>query len=111
MHPNLYRSIVWVRALADAVERRGFAREEIFGETDIASNILGDSRARISLDDWDALVERALILTGDPGLGITIAATKSDHLHHILGPITVACGSLRESAIMFQRYVSLLGNT
>lgn len=110
MDTALYKSIVWVRALIDALERRGIAREELFLGTRTSQGLLGDDRARISLGEWEQLVQRAMTLTRDPALAISIVSTSSDHLHHIVGPIAVACASLRQAIRMFERYVSLFGN-
>jgi hypothetical protein len=111
MDTGLYKSIVWVRALIDILERRGIAREELFRGTSTSPGLLGDDRAQISLREWDQLVQRAMVLTRDPAIGIGIVSTSSDHLHHIVGPIAVACGSLREAIRMFERYAPLFGNT
>jgi AraC-like DNA-binding protein len=110
MDTGLYKSIVWVRALIDILERRGIAGEELFLGTGASPELLGDDRAQISLREWNDFVQRALVLTQDPALGISIVSTSSDHLHHIVGPIAVACASLREAIRMFERYVPLFGN-
>jgi hypothetical protein len=111
MDGGLYKSIVWVHALVGALTRRKIDRDELFRRSAVHPNLLGDARARISLSDWRALVQRAMFLTQDPGLGITIGGTAPDNIHHIVGQIASACGSMREAMRMFERYRPLLGNT
>lgn len=111
MDTGLYKSIVWVHALVGALARREIDRDQLFHGSRVPPGLLGDGRVRISLRDWRGLVRRAMVLTKDPGLGITIAATAPDNVHQIVGQIAVACGSMREAMRMFLRYRPLLGNT
>jgi AraC-like DNA-binding protein len=110
MDTGLYKSIVWVHALVGALARCDIDRGELFRGFDLPPSLLGDTRARISLNQWRALVKRAMSLTRDPGLGITIARTAPDNVHNIVGQIAGACGSMREALRMFERYRALLGN-
>jgi AraC-like DNA-binding protein len=111
MDRGLYKSIVWVSGLVAALARRDIDPEELFRGSDVHSGLLGDASARISLNDWRGLVKRAMFLTRDPGLGITIASAASDSIHQIVGQIASACGTMREGMRMFERYRPLLGNT
>jgi AraC-like DNA-binding protein len=108
---GLYKSIVWVHALVGALARRGIDSGELFRESHVDPSLLGDARARITLIEWRALVKRAIVVTQDPGLGLTIASTAPDNIHQIVGQIASACGSMREAMRMFERYRPLLGNT
>jgi AraC-like DNA-binding protein len=111
MDTGLYKSIVWVHALVGALARCEIDREELFRGIDLEPSLLGDTRARISLAQWRLLVRRAMELTHDPGLGLTIASTAPDNVHQIVGQIATACGTMREGMRMFERYRALLGNT
>jgi AraC-like DNA-binding protein len=110
-HAGLYKSVVWVRGLIDALSKRAIDSEALFRGTSVSAKLLADSRARISLEQWDELVQHAMLLTRNPGLGIAIASTAPEHLYHIVGSIALACGSLRHAMQMFERYRALLGNT
>jgi AraC-like DNA-binding protein len=110
MDTGLYKSIVWVHGLVGALARCDIDRDELFTGVGIQPSLLGDSRARISLGEWRALVRRAMLLTGDPGLGLTIGSAAPDGIHQIVGPIAAACGTMREAMRMFERYRPLLGN-
>jgi AraC-like DNA-binding protein len=110
MARELYKSIVWVQALVGALARSGIDRDELFRGSDVAPGMLGETRARVSLRQWRALVKRAMLLTQDPGLALTIATTAPDNVHNIVGQLASACGSMREALCMFERYGAILGN-
>jgi AraC-like DNA-binding protein len=110
MDTGLYKSIVWVHALVAALARRGIDREELFRGSHLSSSLLGDTRGRVSLADWRALVKRTMVLTGDPGLGITIASTAPDGLLQIVGQMAAAAGTMRQALRLSERYRPLLGN-
>lgn len=102
--------MVMVRALAAGLVSYGIDRDELFRGTSVDTTLLTDSRGRISLDDWNALVSRAVLLTKDRGLGLGIGGSASDHMLQIVGQLAVSCGTLREAMRMFERYRPLLGN-
>lgn len=110
MDAGLYKSIVWVHALVAALARRGIDREELFRGSGLESSVLGDTRGRIALSEWRVLVKRAIVLTQDPGIALTIASTAPDNLLQIVGQIAGACGSIREALRLSERYRPLLGN-
>ncbi|HEX6244975.1 MAG TPA: AraC family transcriptional regulator [Polyangiales bacterium] len=99
-----------VRALATGLVPYGIDRAALFQGTNVDSGMVSDSRARVPLDDWNALVNRAATLSGDRGIGLSIGGNASDHLLQIVGQLAVSCGTLREAWRMFERYRPLLGN-
>jgi AraC-like DNA-binding protein len=110
MDAGLYKSIVWVHALVAALARRGIDREELFRASGLESRVLGETRARITLSEWRALVKRAIVLTEDPGIALTIASNAPDNILQIVGQMAGACGSMREALRLSERYRPLLGN-
>ena len=110
MDAGLYKSIVWVHALVGALARRDIERDELFRGSNVQPSLLSETRARISLSDWRALVKRAMLLTDDPGIALTIASTAPDNVLQIVGQVAAACGSLREALRLSERYRPLLGN-
>jgi AraC-like DNA-binding protein len=111
METGLYKSTIFVRALAAALQRRGIEGESLFEGSGLASSLLVDGDARISLEAWRTLTRRAIALTGDTGLGLSIGGNTSDHMLQIVVQLAVACGTLREAVRMVERYGVLLGNT
>lgn len=108
---GLYKSVVWVQALVGVLARHGIDLALLFEGSDLQPSLLRDSRVRISLSQWRTLVLRAMQLTHDPGLGLTIGSTAPESIHQIVGQIAAVCGSWREATRMFERYQPLLGNT
>jgi AraC-like DNA-binding protein len=111
MEAGLYKSMILVRALAAAMRKRGFEPGALFEGTGLQDSLLADGNARISLEDWRKLTRRAIALTGDTGLGLSIGGNTSDHMLQIVVQLAVACGTLREAVRMVERYRVLLGNT
>lgn len=111
MDTGLYKSVVLVRALVAALARQGIERDRLFDGSRLDAALLSDGRARIPLEEFHALVERAIALTQDAGLGLTIGGHASDHMLQMVGQLVMACGTLREAIRTFERYRPLLGNT
>src|SRR5262245_26459665 len=110
MEVGLYKSTFWVHGLIRVLARRDIDREELFRGTKVQSEVLGDTRARISLSDWRDLVRRAITLTQDPGIALTIASSAPENLLQIVGQLAAASGSLRQAIRLSERYRPLLGN-
>jgi AraC-like DNA-binding protein len=103
-------SIVWVRALLGGVLRHGYEREELLRDSWLSPSQLGDSRVRIQLRDWRALVLRALQLTQDSSLGIGLGGSAPEDVLQVVGQLALASGTLREGLRMFERYRLILGD-
>jgi AraC-like DNA-binding protein len=110
METVVYKSVVWVHALVGVLAKHEIDRAELFRGTNVQPSVLGDFRGRVSLDEWRVLVQRAMLLTRDPGLGITLGGSASDNILQIVGQLAAACTSLREAMRMFERYRPILGN-
>jgi AraC-like DNA-binding protein len=111
MEAGLYKSMVFVRGLIAGLQRQGIEGEALFRGTSLEGRPLGDSNARITLEEWRTLTRRAIALSGDRGLGLSIGGNASDHMLQIVTQLAVACGTLREAMRMVERYRVLLGNT
>ncbi len=110
MEVGLYKSIVWVHALIGVLAKRGIGSDQLFEGTGVPPSVLADSRARVSLGDWRILVKRTIELTGDHGLGLTIASTVPDSIYQVMAPLVGASRSLREAVRLFERYRPIMGN-
>jgi AraC-like DNA-binding protein len=93
------------------VARYGIDPNQLLADGGVDPSLLADGRARISLGAWRALVRRAISLTKDSGLGLTVGGDVPEHVLQIVGQLAVSCGTLRDAMSMFQRYRALLGNT
>jgi AraC-like DNA-binding protein len=102
---------VCVRALLGSVARHGVDPGLVLAEAHVDSSLIADGRARLPLRDWQRLVQRAIALTHNTGLGLVIGGAVPDHVFQIVSQLAVSCGTLREAMNAFQRYRSLVGNT
>jgi AraC-like DNA-binding protein len=103
--------VVCVRALLGGVARHGVDPNLVLTEARLDASLLGDGRARLPLREWQRLVQRAIALTGNTGLGLSVGGAVPDHVFQIVGQLAVSCGTLREAMSAFQRYRVLVGNT
>jgi AraC-like DNA-binding protein len=111
MEVGLYKSMILVRGLVAALQSRGIDQSALFENTGLEGSVLADGNARISLAGWRTLTQRAIALTNERGLGLSIGGNASDHMLQIVVQLAVACGTLREAMRMLERYRVLLGNT
>lgn len=111
LESGLYKSIICVRALLGSVARRGIDPNQVLLGGPVDPELLMEGRTRIPLRDWQVLVQRAIALTKDTGLGLSFGGTVPDHVFQIVGQLAVSCGTLREAMGAFQRYRVLVGNT
>jgi AraC-like DNA-binding protein len=101
-------SIVVVRAILAELRRRGIASEQLLSELRLDQVALLDLHTRVSFEQVDQLVMRAIALTGDEGLGLTIGSRSPDNMLQILGHLIVASRTMREAQAVFHRYAVLV---
>lgn len=104
-------SVLLVRVLLSEIRRRGLSERVLLEDTEVDEALLSDPRGTITVLTWAALIERAIQLTGDPALGLSIAEHWSHTKLELLGHLFGSCRTLRESYRMFDRYKPLLGNS
>lgn len=104
----MFVSALVLRGIADPLRSLGLTPEELTRGTGIDTAVMMDASARVPLDAVDRYVHRAMTLSGDAGLGLTLAdrepAGALVMLHHLL----LACSSLREAITAFQRLAGRL---
>ena len=75
MHP------VYARLLCAELLRRGFSRETVLGGTGLAWEALHTGAAFLSYAQLQRLVHQALVLTGEPGLGLAVGLSTELSIH------------------------------
>ena len=88
--------------LGDVVARLGVPRERLFEGRDEAE--LTDPAARLSIAEIEALVARAIELTGEPGLGFHLGLQMRVSAHGYLGFAAMAAPDLRAAAALAARF-------
>lgn len=106
----MYVSILFVRMLLSELRLRGLADSALLEGSSVDAASLANLRATISTPEWEALLVRAIELTGDPGLGLAMGESWSSSMLQVVGQLVVSCRTMRDALSVFERYRSLLGN-
>lgn len=104
----MFVSIVVVRGVLAELQRRGIAPEQMLAEFKLDQAALLDLGTRVPLGKVHRLVLRAIELSGDEALGLTIGCRSPENMLQVLGHLLVACRTLREALAVFRRYVTLV---
>lgn len=99
----MYVSALLLRGIADRLRCSGVATDELLRGTGIDPSALGDAGARVPMDAADRYISRAMELTGDPALGLTLATGTPAGLHTLIYHLVLACSSLRQAITSFLR--------
>ncbi len=106
----MYVSILFVRMLLSELRQRCIADSALLEGSSVDAAALANLRATISTPEWEALLVRAIELTGDPGLGLAMGESWSLSMLQVVGQLVVSCRTMRDALSVFERYRSLLGN-
>ncbi|MCA9528770.1 MAG: AraC family transcriptional regulator [Myxococcales bacterium] len=90
--------------LIELTERWDVCREELLRGLEIPSGLLSEPRARLSVRAFERLVERALRLTGEPGLGVYNGLQMRVSAHGYLGFAAMTSATVRDALELAVRY-------
>jgi AraC-like DNA-binding protein len=100
-------SVVLIRGMLSELGAQGIASERLLQDLALNEEALSDVRGRVSLADFENLVSRAIELTRDPGLGLTLAVHAPPTMLQILGLLLLSSRTLRDAFTVLQRYGNL----
>ena len=106
----MYVSILFVRMLLSELRLRGITDSALLEGSSVDAASLANLRATIPTTEWEALLVRAIELTGDPALGIAMGESWSLSMLQVVGQLVVSCRTMRDALSVFERYRALLGN-
>jgi AraC-like DNA-binding protein len=106
----VYVSILFVRMLLSELRLRGLADSALLEGSSVEAATLANLRATIPTTEWEALLVRAIELTGDSGLGLAMGESWSLSMLQVVGQLVVSCRTMRDALSVFERYRALLGN-
>ena len=72
--------------------------------------VFGDMRNMIPASDIEIIVKRAMALSRNPALGLTLGFDAPDRLLQLVSYVAMSSGNLVEACEAFQRYSPLLGD-
>jgi AraC-like DNA-binding protein len=102
----MYVSAFLLRGIADRLRSVGVSTEAVLEGTGLSSTLLQDAGARVPLDVVDRFIGRAMELTEDPGLGVTLAMDPPAGAHTLIYHLVLACGSVRQAITSVQGIAS-----
>ncbi len=86
-----------VRALIEAVERSGVARQDFLGRAGVTEDRVSDGSERFTLEEFDAIQRAALDLTRDEALGLHLAEHASEAAFGLVAHLVSHAPTLREA--------------
>ncbi len=94
--------------LVQLVRRWGVTAGELLSAAGLSEASTQDPHARLSIEMFGRLLNRARALTGEPGLGFYLGLQKRISMYGYLGFAAMTAGSLREALEMFVRFTPTL---
>lgn len=101
-------SILVVRALVQGVERAGVARDAFLAAAGYDAAWLEESETRVSIAEYDRLVQLAIELSGDPALGLHMAETADSTTYSLVAHLISYAKTMRQGIQSYLRYHRLL---
>lgn len=95
---------VHTRHIIDLVKRWGVTAQDVLGPLGINEATLDDPGARMPNVDVERIVQRAIELTGEQGLGFYLALEMRISWHGYLGFAAMTAPTLREALVIAERY-------
>jgi len=86
-------------------EAHGVKREELLNEAGVSQEILEDPEARIEYDQFALLIQRAVARSGNPALGMRLAAQLPITTHGLLGYAAMSSETLEEALSFVTRFI------
>jgi AraC-like DNA-binding protein len=83
--------------LIELLQRWDIPADQLLSDTSFTEASLEDPRTRLPVPVWAALIERARMLTGEPGLGIYLGLQKRVSKYGYLGFAAMNAATIREA--------------
>src|SRR5438552_10158976 len=90
-------SVSLVRSLVEEIVRAGADPDAFLAAGGVTRALLDDSDARVPLPCYDRLQELAIDTTGDPALGLHMAARAPLSTFDVVGLLSIHCRTIREA--------------
>jgi AraC-like DNA-binding protein len=97
-------SIVMIRGILWELRSRRIDPAPLLAECELTEDAIADIRTAVSSDTYHSFVRRALEVTGDPALGLSMGSRAPENMLQIVGHLMLASTTLREAFGLFRRY-------
>lgn len=104
----MFISILMVRGLIGELQRRGIEPHRLLEGFEIEPATLADMRSMIEVPIFERMVSRAMKITDDPGLGLSVGSHAPDHMLQLLGHLLMSASTPLEAFELFQRFSPLV---
>ncbi|MDB4972595.1 MAG: araC1 [Myxococcaceae bacterium] len=104
----MYVSVIILRGILAELRNHGLEPDLALDMLGLKPDALSDIRTRVSFAELDRIIAKAMELTGDPGLGLSMGTHAPENMLQVLGHLLVSCRTLREAFVLFQRYTPLV---
>lgn len=101
---------MYARLLCAELQRRGFTPADILKGLPLDWQHLHESNQFISFDQMRQLIERGLVLSDCPWLGLEVGLRTPASAHGTLGAAMIASKNLPSAMLLLQRYAGLRQN-
>ena len=101
-------SILFVRALVEALEHRGVPRERFLLGAPIDPGLLDQPDARVEIEELDALLDFALTLSGDEAFGLRMGDMANTSNYNLAAHLVAHASTLRDGVDSLLRFHQLL---
>jgi hypothetical protein len=101
-------SILVVRALVDRVEQAAVPRERFLAAAGKSATWREGSDTRLSVEEYDRMVELAIEVTRDPALGLHMAETANWTTYSLVAHLIAYAPTMRQGIRSYLRYHRLL---
>ncbi|WP_439639808.1 AraC family transcriptional regulator [Nevskia sp.] len=100
----------WAIALVRTLDARGCAGRALLAEAGLDPALLGDPNGRVPVSGMVRLWRLAVAATGDPCLGLKVAAYVQPATFHSLGLALLASQTLEDALLRSARYSRIVSN-
>lgn len=98
---------IYLHTIAELLRQRGVDDQALLTRVGLDPTCLTDDDVRVSLSQASEFVTRAIVESGEPGLGILLASELRLPLHGALGIAAMNSRTLGEAMDLMVRYLSL----
>jgi AraC-like DNA-binding protein len=104
----MFVSIIMVRGLMGELQRKGLDQSALLAGFDIEPATLADMRSMIEIGRFERMVSRAMKISNDPGIGLSLGTNAPEHMLQLLGHLLLSAATPLEAFELWQRFSPLV---
>jgi AraC-like DNA-binding protein len=104
----MFASVVTISGVIAELARRGIGASQLLHGERIGDRELEDMRTILSADECERIITRAIQLSGNPALGLSVGSNAPDSLFQIVSHLVVSVPSVGHAIEVLARYAPLI---